>query len=70
VLSGEELERLFEPYADADTPSGHGGAGLGLSVTRRVLGLLGGTIEAYVDNGVAFILKAPVVIDDRARAVA
>lgn len=70
VLSAEELERLFEPYADADAQAGHGGAGLGLSVTRRVLGLLGGAIDAFLDNGVTFILKAPVVLDERTRAAA
>ena len=70
VLSPEELERLFEPYADAHAAGGHGGAGLGLSVTRRMLGLLGGSIEAFVDSGVTFILKAPVVLDERARAAA
>lgn len=70
ALTAEELDRLFEPYADADALGGHGGAGLGLSVTRRVLGLLGGGIHASIDNGVTFILKAPVVLDDRQRAVA
>ena len=43
-----DLERIFEPFTQADSTLARsgGGLGLGLSLVRRVLGLHGGRIEA------------------------
>lgn len=45
-LTAEQLARLFEPFSQADTsvPRRHGGSGLGLAVSQRLAGLLGGRI--------------------------
>jgi signal transduction histidine kinase len=57
ITPGEE-ERIFDIYA---TKPGEGGVGLGLPLSRRLAGLLGGTLE--VDTGCAvgarFILRLP-----------
>lgn len=45
------LEDLFEPYATASAVRLPGSVGLGLYVSRRLAGLLGGTLEYRRDDG-------------------
>ena len=56
--------RLFEPFVT--TKSDDKGEGLGLSVCRRLLGELGGTIElqATGGRGAAFEMWLPIARDD------
>lgn len=50
-----ERERIFERFVrlDADRGRNHGGSGLGLSITQRLVALHGGTIRAVEPTGVA-----------------
>jgi PAS domain S-box-containing protein len=48
-----DLERIFEEFEQADgTPTrSHGGAGLGLAISRRIVSSMGGTISVTSDYG-------------------
>lgn len=53
-IAPENLSRIFEPFWQAESPNTRtiGGTGLGLSVNRRLLDLLGGTIDVESEEGV------------------
>ncbi|HUX91471.1 MAG TPA: response regulator [Gallionellaceae bacterium] len=46
-ISQQSLDRLFQPFvqADASTTRKHGGTGLGLIIARRLVDMMGGSIE-------------------------
>ena len=48
-----DLERIFEPFvqSDAAQPHRHGGSGLGLSISRQLAALLGGSLSARSEPG-------------------
>ncbi len=52
-LRQQDLERIFEEFEQGDTSSTreHGGAGLGLAISRRIVEALGGTISVTSDFG-------------------
>lgn len=72
-IASSDLERIFEPFTQADhslAPFG-GGLGLRLSVVRRVLGLHGGRIEARsagLGAGIEFTVWLPTVRASDARS--
>lgn len=65
-IAPHDLERIFEPFVQADMSNSrqYGGAGLGLSICRRLAGLLGGRIwaESSQGNGSTFHLELPFVL--------
>ena len=64
-LSGDQLARIFEAFEQAD-PSvtrRHGGSGLGLTITRDLVALMGGTLTATsrAGAGSTFTVRLPMV---------
>lgn len=64
-INQEMLSRIFEPFVQADVPRGRVGSGLGigLSLTKRLVELHGGTIRAESQGpgkGSEFIVELPI----------
>jgi two-component system, NarL family, sensor histidine kinase EvgS len=66
-ISEQQLERLFQPFVQAEpsTSRRYGGTGLGLSICRRLAGLMGGDIQlnsvAGFGTRAVFEVTLPVV---------
>lgn len=64
-LHEDDLERIFEEFEQADGTStrAHGGAGLGLAISKRLVIAMGGTISvsSQLGQGSEFILEIPAV---------
>lgn len=62
-MSEDFQKRMFEPFAQESTEriSEYGGIGLGLSVVKKLVNLIGGTIEVHsaVGKGTHFIVSLP-----------
>ena len=60
-MSAQELARVFEPFAQADTSSAKGGTGLGLAICERLVELMGGSIrvKSAQDQGTEFTVRLP-----------
>ena len=62
-MNEDMLKRLFRPFEqqDASTARKHGGSGLGLSITRSLIEMMGGTIraESAPGEGSTFIADIP-----------
>ncbi|MGQ0606847.1 MAG: ATP-binding protein, partial [Chloroflexota bacterium] len=62
-ISREDLPRLFTRFFQGDGRSGDGGLGLGLYITREIVGAHHGTVEARSTRGkgATFVVSLPAV---------
>jgi PAS domain S-box-containing protein len=65
----EAVPRLFDAFAQAESAKARtqGGIGIGLSLVRSLVGLLGGSVEARsegIDRGSEFIVRLPLPRDN------
>jgi signal transduction histidine kinase len=61
-IADDQLERIFEPFTRLDDGRSRdeGGAGLGLSIVRRIAEVHGGSVVALLDaDGATFVLRLP-----------
>ena len=60
----DELTKIFEPFRSASTAGRSAGAGLGLSIVRRIVAILDGTVDVTSTMGVGstFRIRVPLQI--------
>jgi signal transduction histidine kinase/PAS domain-containing protein len=62
-IAAEDQEAIFQEFRRIDQADRHfGGAGLGLAISRRLVGLMGGTIgvESVLGSGSTFFIDLPI----------
>lgn len=71
-ITAEDHEHIFDTFTQADptTTRRHGGAGLGLALSRRLLTLMDGdiTVDSSPGAGSTFTLRVPLRTGPRGRA--
>jgi CheY-like chemotaxis protein len=61
-MAQHDLGRIFEPFEQVGNPSQQTGTGLGLTITRRFVELMGGTlmVQSRVGQGSRFVVELPL----------
>jgi len=75
-MTDEEIKNIFEAFSQGDhaeSTGAHkfGGLGLGLSITRMLIKMHEGTINAYSegrDKGATFTIQLPLARNDSTKA--
>ncbi|MBG6223110.1 MULTISPECIES: response regulator [unclassified Janthinobacterium] len=62
-IAPEQLERIFDGFAQADasTARRYGGSGLGLAISRRLVSMMGGQLEADSQRGSGSTFRFTIV---------
>ena len=65
-ISPDQMKRIFDPFVQADstTTRNYGGTGLGLSLSKRLIEIMGGKIEvdSILGKGSCFQLSLPCIM--------
>ncbi len=73
-IAADQLARLFEPFAPGEdaSPRRLRGSGLGLTICKRLVDALGGTIDAHSveQAGATFVVTLPIDVADAAMVAA
>ena len=68
-MTPEQMDRLFEPFtqADASMTRRFGGTGLGLVISRRFCRMMGGdiTVESELAVGATFAIRLPALVEEK-----
>jgi two-component system sensor histidine kinase/response regulator len=69
-IAEAESERIFEPFVQAEGPQAQGGTGLGLTISREFVHLLGGVLQlqSRLGHGSEFSFALTVPVDPNATA--